>query len=56
MANENFSSSEESTHEHIHVENYDYCFLESRGIVHKQFVPPGQSVNYAFYKDVLERL
>ena len=31
-------------------------FFESRGIVHKEFVPPGQTVNHAFYKDVLERL
>jgi histone-lysine N-methyltransferase SETMAR len=31
-------------------------FLNSRGIVHKEFVPSGQTVNHAFYKDVLERL
>jgi len=31
-------------------------FFDSRGIVHKEFVPPGQTVNHAFYKDVLERL
>ena len=31
-------------------------FFESRGIVHKEFVPSGQTVNHAFYKDVLERL
>ena len=31
-------------------------FFDSRGIVHKVFVPPGQTVNHAFYKDVLERL
>jgi hypothetical protein len=31
-------------------------FFYSRGIVHKEFVPPGQTVNHAFYKDVLERL
>ena len=31
-------------------------FFDSRGIVHKEFVPPGLTVNYAFYKDVLERL
>jgi hypothetical protein len=30
-------------------------FFDSRGIVHKEFVPPGQTVNQAFYKDVLER-
>ena len=31
-------------------------FFDSRGIVHKESVPPGQTVNHAFYKDVLERL
>ena len=31
-------------------------FLDSRGIVHKEFVPPGQTVNHTFYKDVWERL
>ena len=31
-------------------------FFYSRGIVHKEFVPPRQTVNHAFYKDVLERL
>jgi histone-lysine N-methyltransferase SETMAR len=31
-------------------------FFDSRGIVHKEFVPPGQTVNHGFYKEVLERL
>jgi len=31
-------------------------FLDCLGIVHKEFVPPGQTVNHAFYKEVLERL
>jgi len=31
-------------------------FFDSRGILHKEFVPPGQTVNHAFYKDVLKRL
>jgi hypothetical protein len=56
MAYEKFSSSEESTHEQIQGENYDYCFFNSRGIVHEEFVLLGQTVNYAFYKDVWERL
>jgi len=56
MANEKFSSSKESTREQIQGENHDYCFFDSRGIVHKEFLPPGQMVNHAFYKDVLERL
>jgi histone-lysine N-methyltransferase SETMAR len=31
-------------------------FFDNRGIVHKEFVPPGQTVNAVFYRDVLERL
>ena len=31
-------------------------FFDSRGIVHKEFVPPGRTFNHAFYKDVLGRL
>ena len=31
-------------------------FFDIRDIVHKEFVPPGQTVNHAFYKDVLEQL
>ena len=30
--------------------------FDSRGIVHKEFVPAGLTVNHAFYKYVLERL
>ena len=29
-------------------------FFDNRGIVQKEFVPPGQTVNLAFYKDILE--
>lgn len=32
------------------------CFFDSKGIVHKEFVPPGQTVNQVLYKSVLERL
>jgi len=32
------------------------CFFDQKGIVHKQFVPPGQTVNAAFYVKVLKRL
>ena len=31
-------------------------FFDSRGIVHKEFVPPGMTVNQAFYRDLMERL
>ena len=32
------------------------CFFDSQGIVHKEFVSPGQTVNQTFYREVLERL
>ena len=38
-----------------HQVNADY-FLDIRGIVHKEFVPPGQTVNGKFYCEVLRRL
>jgi len=31
------------------------CFFDGQGIVHKEFVPPEQSVNQTFYREVLER-
>jgi len=31
-------------------------FFDSRSIVHKKFVPSGQTINNAFSKDVLEQL
>jgi len=32
------------------------CFFDHKGIVHKEHVPPGQTVNVAFYVEVLKRL
>lgn len=32
------------------------CFFDKDGIVHKEFVPPGQTVSKEFYRDVLRRL
>jgi len=32
------------------------CFFDQKGTVHKEFVPPGQTVNAAFYVKVLKRL
>lgn len=31
-------------------------FFDARGVVHKEFVPQGQTVNAAYYVDVLESL
>jgi len=32
------------------------CFFDQEGIVHREFVPPGMTVNANFYCDVLRRL
>ena len=32
------------------------CFFDQKGIVHKELVPPGQTINAAFYVEVLKRL
>ena len=32
------------------------CFFDQKGTVHKEFVPPGQTVNAAFYVEVLKCL
>ena len=32
------------------------CFYDQEGIVHREFVPPGMTVNADFYRDVLRML
>ena len=32
------------------------CFFDQKGIVHKEFVPPGQTVNAEFYIEILKLL
>uniref|UniRef100_A0A8C3CC15 Transposase n=1 Tax=Cairina moschata TaxID=8855 RepID=A0A8C3CC15_CAIMO len=32
------------------------CFFDQHGVIHKEFVPPGQTVNAVFYVEVLTRL
>jgi len=32
------------------------CFFDIEGIMHKEFVPPGQTVNGKFYCNILRRL
>jgi len=32
------------------------CFFDQKGIVYKEYVPPRQTVNAAFYVEVLKRL
>ena len=50
------SPSQESENEQIQNHIDAYLFFLSQGIVHKEFVPPGQTVNQIFYREVLERL
>jgi hypothetical protein len=43
------SLSQESENEQIENQKMLVCFFDSQGIVHKEFVPPGQTVNQTFY-------
>jgi len=38
------------------IKSMHICFFDSQRILHKEFVPPGQTVNQTFYQEVLERL
>lgn len=38
------------------VKSMVIVFFDVKGIVHHEFVPPGQTVNAKFYKEVLQRL
>jgi hypothetical protein len=55
MAHKKFSLFEERALGQNHGADYGYCIFNSRGIVHKEFVLPGQTVNHAIYKGVLEQ-
>jgi len=46
--------SQESENEQIQIKSMLICFLDSLGIVHKEFVPPEQTVNQTFYREVLD--
>jgi len=49
------SPSQESENEQIQNEIDTHLVFDSQGIVQKEFVPPGQTVNQTFYREVLER-
>jgi len=48
--------SQENENEEIQNQIEAHLFFDSQGIVHEEFVPPGQTVNQTFYREVLERL
>jgi len=42
--------------ERSNIKSMLICFFDQKGTVHKEFVPPGQAVNAAFYVEVLKCL
>jgi len=50
------STEEGKASEKQNIKSMLICFFDQKGIVHKEFVPPGQTVNAAFYDKVLRRL
>ena len=50
------SPSQESENEQIQIKSMLICFFDSQEIIHKEFVPPGQTVNQTFCREILERL
>ena len=46
----------ESKNEQIKNQNRANLFFDSQGVVHKEFMPQGQTVNKQYYREVLERL
>ena len=56
VAHEQLTAPKESKNEQIKIRTMLICFFDSQGVVHKEFVPPGQTVNKHHYREVLERL
>ena len=50
--------SQESENEQIQnqIDAHIFFFFDRQGTVHKEYVPPGQTVNPTFYREVLESL
>jgi len=43
-----------SENEQIQNQIDDRLYFDSQGIIHKEFVPPGQTINQTFYLEVLK--
>ena len=50
------TSTEEGKQVRSNIKSILICFFDQNGIVHKELVPPDQTVNAAFYVEVLKRL
>ena len=57
MEDAHFTETEKSKTSEVKCENNAHCFFfDIRGIMHWEFIPPGQTVNQEFYLEVLRRL
>jgi hypothetical protein len=56
MEDAHFTRTEKSKKSEVKCENDAHYFLDVRGIVQWEFIPPGQPVNQEFYLEVLRRL
>jgi len=56
VAHEQLTAPKESKNEQIKNQNNANLFFGSQCLVHKEFVPPGQTVNKQYYCEVLELL
>jgi len=50
------STKGKARHVRSNIKSMLICFFDQKGIVYKEFVPPGQTVNAAFYVEVLKCL
>ena len=50
------TSTEEARQVRSNIKSILICFFDQKGIVHKEFVPPGQTFHATFYVEDLKRL
>jgi hypothetical protein len=51
------SNTQESSHQKIkNQDNIHHFFFYCRGVIHRQPVPPGVTVNHKYYLEILDRL
>jgi len=56
VAHEQLTATKESKNEQIKNQNHANLFFVSQVVVHKEFMPQGQTVNKQYHREVLERL